>query len=62
MSESFKSALKDYDDAMRMFNYASAPDEIDVAIMLLRAADIKLKALKNINNSVYKLEPISEVY
>ena len=62
MSEPLKTALRDYNDAMRMFNYATSSSEIDVAIMLIHSADIKIKALKYITSDICKFEPISEVY
>lgn len=62
MSEPLKSAFSDYNDAMRMFNYASTPEDVDVAIVLMYAADIKIKALKHVTSDICKFEPISEVY
>jgi len=57
-----KKAMDEYNDATRMFNYASSPEEIDVSIMLMDAANIKIKALKRIPNYGDELQPISEVY
>jgi hypothetical protein len=61
MSEHLKKAMMEYNDAVRMFNYAFAQIEIDVAIMLMEAANIKIKALRYIPEEVYNLESISEV-
>lgn len=62
MYESLRLALIEYNDAMRLFNYAVTPQEIDTAISLMDAANMKIKALKTIKYDICELEPISEVY
>lgn len=55
-------AIEEYNDAVRMFNYANTPEDIDVAIALMYAADVKIRALKRVTVDFNSFEPISEVY
>jgi hypothetical protein len=62
MNEPFALALKEYNDAFRLFDYAVTPLETDVAIALIYSAEIKIKALKSVPYYANELQPISEVY
>lgn len=56
-----KRVLEEHNDAVRMFNYANTPEDIDVAIMLMYAADVRIRALKKVAYD-YNPEPLLEVY
>jgi hypothetical protein len=62
MNRALKLAIQEFNDANRMFEYSISPQEIDLAITLIHAAEIKIKAFKNSTVDISELEPISEVY
>jgi hypothetical protein len=62
MYKPMRDAIQEYNDAIRLFDYATSQQEIDVAITLMYSAEIKIKALKTITNDASELQYISEVY
>lgn len=51
-------AIQEHKDAVRMFTYAVEPEDVDVAIFLMNAAAIKMKALRNIPKERFDITPI----
>jgi hypothetical protein len=62
MNKALTDAIQEYKDACRMFEYAITKEETDLAITLMLAAEIKIKAFKNLTDDISNFQPISEVY
>jgi hypothetical protein len=58
MYDQLKDAIQEYKNALRLFEYATTQNEIDVAIGLWNSSNLKIQALKKIPIECFYTTPV----